>query len=62
MTRFYECGICEHLHPWEWAGDCRDDSSRFTHKEVEALPNYDIVLWDDRVRADRYGDHVLEEA
>lgn len=26
---FYECGICDHLHPTNWSGDCRDDANRF---------------------------------
>lgn len=25
----YECGICDHLHPWSWDGDCRDDANRY---------------------------------
>ncbi len=30
MARYYECGICDHLHPWDWSGDCRDDANRHT--------------------------------
>jgi hypothetical protein len=25
----YECGGCDCLHPWEFDGDCRDDSNRY---------------------------------
>ena len=27
--KLYLCGICEHLHPWDWNGDCRDDANRY---------------------------------
>lgn len=60
MTRFYECGICDHLHPWEWAGDCRDDANRLTKDHVAALPSVWVFTWLDRVRADKHGDHVLD--
>lgn len=33
--RFYLCGICEHLHPASWDGDCRDDNNRFTYDELD---------------------------
>jgi len=33
--KFYDCGICEHYHPIEWNGDCREDSARFTYKDLE---------------------------
>ena len=32
---FYECGICGHLHPRDWDGDCRDDGNRFTYNDLE---------------------------
>lgn len=35
--RFYRCGCCEHLHPADYYGDCRDDEARFTDDEVERL-------------------------
>lgn len=27
--RYFECGICGHHHPAGFAGDCREDGSRF---------------------------------
>lgn len=36
MRYFYECGICGHVHPCCFAGDCRDDTNRFTVAEIEA--------------------------
>ncbi len=35
--QFYECGICDHLHPKVWDGDCRDDRNRFTLSDLEIL-------------------------
>lgn len=32
---FYHCGICEHWHPINWDGDCRDDASRFSTSDLE---------------------------
>lgn len=29
----FECGICGFYHPWEFCGDCRDDSNRFSSPE-----------------------------
>lgn len=26
---FYECDICDHLHPQDFSGDCREDAPRF---------------------------------
>lgn len=34
--KFYLCGGCDHLHPFGWTGDCRDNSQRFTHDQVDA--------------------------
>jgi hypothetical protein len=31
---YYECGICGFIHPVEFDGDCRDDSSRFALDEI----------------------------
>ena len=33
---YYECGICGHLHPWSFNGDCRDDANRFTFEQLDA--------------------------
>lgn len=61
MAKFYECGICDHVHPWEFNGDCRDDANRFTCEDVEMLfDEPEVVSWEERQRADQYGDHVSE--
>ena len=35
MTTYvlYECGQCDHLHPWDWNGDCREDENRYAGVE-----------------------------
>jgi hypothetical protein len=33
----YECGICSHYHPTSFTGDCRNDSMRYTHKQIEQM-------------------------
>jgi hypothetical protein len=46
---FYECGICGHLHPAKYTGDCRDDAFRFTTSELEdelGQPDYGWMLTD----------------
>jgi hypothetical protein len=40
---FYECGICDCLHPCGFAGDCRDDSNRFALDELEERYGYENV-------------------
>jgi len=53
MAKYYECGICDHLHPWDWSGDCRDDRNRFTN---DILTEGDEVLsMDDCANADSRG-------
>jgi len=54
---FYECGICGNLHRWEWSGDCREDSERYTMDYIEdELPwDTEIREMDERVEADRQG-------
>ena len=32
----YDCDICGGLHPWDWDGDCRDDSHRYGSPEEYA--------------------------
>lgn len=55
----YECGICGGLHPWDWKGDCRDDSNRYAGDEEFAaavgVSVYDIEVRSmaDRVQADK---------
>lgn len=36
LPRYYECGICAHLHAVAWKGDCRDDANRFNIEDLEA--------------------------
>jgi len=33
--KFYECGICDQMHPAAWNDDCRDDANRFTIMDIE---------------------------
>jgi len=35
MVYFYECGICECLHPARFDGDCRNDANRFAAGELD---------------------------
>lgn len=30
LRRFFECGGCDHHHPFGWSGDCRDDGQRYS--------------------------------
>ena len=32
--RFEECGVCDHLHPSDYWGDCRNDDMRFQWDEI----------------------------
>lgn len=32
---FVECGCCDHYHRPEFAGDCRNDSERFSTSDLE---------------------------
>lgn len=53
--RYYECGICGHIHPWEFNGDCRADDMRFTVNEIEAKHSktgFEVLTMDERVEAD----------
>lgn len=36
MYYFYECGICDALHPCQFNGDCRDDLNRHYTDELDA--------------------------
>lgn len=52
---FYECGICGHIHPWEWDGDCRDDANRLTLNELDdqyGENGYELRSMADRLAAD----------
>jgi hypothetical protein len=33
---FVECGSCDHYHPKGFAGDCRNDTNRFTVEQLDA--------------------------
>lgn len=58
MKRFYECGICGHNHPWDWRGDCREDSNRFTNAaldETYGQTGYELSSWEERQNADMIG-------
>ena len=48
MMIFYECGICDQYHPWEWDGDCRDDANRYS----DPPDNAEIRSMEDRMGAD----------
>lgn len=41
---FYECDICDSLHPCQFNGDCRDDKNRFTLDELEVEYGYENVV------------------
>lgn len=41
---FYECGICDQLHPCGFAGDRRDDANRFALDELEERYGYENVV------------------
>lgn len=52
--RYYECGICDQIHPWGWNGDCRDDANRFNPEDLEAIPGgYELMSWEERQTADQ---------
>ncbi len=51
MEKFYECGICECIHPWEWNGDCREDAARFFCDTIP--PDAELYPWQDRLEADQ---------
>jgi hypothetical protein len=43
--QFYECGICDHYHPINWDGDCRDDTNRFAGDELDE--KYTMDGWEE---------------
>lgn len=52
---FYECGICDHVHPWDWDGDCRDNANRFTRDQLDERfgpHGYELRSMDDRIAED----------
>lgn len=44
--RFYECGICDHIHPWDWDGDCREDKNRLTLDDIPQ--DAELFSWAER--------------
>lgn len=57
----YECGICSCYHPWEWHGDCREDTNRtFPDDYAQAMgcPESELVIFTmhERVIADEEED------
>ena len=42
---FYDCGICGHLHPVIWDGDCRDDNNRYSVDELDS--EFGAFGWDE---------------
>ena len=46
----YECGICDHYHPWEFNGDCRLDESRFGSPE-DYTKLHECSIWDVEIRS-----------
>ena len=45
----YECGICDHYHPWDFSGDCREDDNRFSSVEDYAT-KAGVDLWDIEIK------------
>jgi len=55
IPKFYECDICGHCHPWDWDGDCRENSNRFTNDELDRrykADGYELASMDERLAAD----------
>ena len=55
---YYECGICEALHPWEWSGDCREDAARYFLDTIK--DDDEVRSMDERVEADARGERHRE--
>lgn len=43
MRYFYECGICECLHPCGFTDDCRDEANRFVIDQLDE--KYGALNW-----------------
>jgi hypothetical protein len=61
MHIIYECGICGCYHPWNWDGDCRDDTNRFfpdEYAERHDIDEFDIEVrsMEERLEADERGE------
>ena len=57
--KFYECGICDHIHPWEFDGDCRNDATRLTMDNVGF--DDELLTWEDRLEADSRADDRADD-
>ena len=44
--KWAECGCCDHLHPADWWGDCRDDDHRFRNDEVPEDADIEYIDYD----------------
>ena len=63
MRYFYDCGICGHVHPCRWSGDCRDDSNRFTDDELDqkyGAANWQLVDMDEADDTQTERDQAIE--
>ena len=52
---YYECGICECIHPWDWDGDCREDANRFDRGDLDLKHGpfqWELRSMEERVEAD----------
>jgi hypothetical protein len=49
-NKFYECGICDCIHPWEWDGDCREDAARLSLDDIP--DDAQLFSMEERVEAD----------
>lgn len=59
MAKFYTCGICGYVHPWEWEGEqCFGDPDRAVSTQLPL--DAEIMTWEERLKADLWGDHVTE--
>jgi hypothetical protein len=54
MWYFYECGICDQLHPSKFEGDCRDDHNRFDLEQLEAKYGFENVTVVPMAEADKW--------
>ena len=57
-NQVYECGICDSIHPWDWSGDCREDTNRFAgvddycKRKGISETAVEVMSWEDRQAAD----------
>jgi hypothetical protein len=51
-TWYVECGCCGHFHRPDFAGDCRDDSERFDHMQLNTKHGdaWDYLSEEDQMR------------